>query len=476
MEISKKTKWSYGVGNLGRDMMFILVSMFTLSYIQYTMKLTVAQFTAVSAIMILARVWDAINDPMMGMMIENSRFKSGKFRPFILLGGGLNTIITIMLFTIRPEGWLFVLFFGIAYITWGMTFTMNDIAYWSLLPNLARDNESRNKLTNMIVVFASIGQFLAGGLIPVLVTGNAVLMYRVIGVGISIIFFIFTLITYFGVTENTYEHTSEKVGLLKMFKILFGNDQVVVVTVAILLHTIASELFVAFALNFFYFEFGYGGIQLTIFTVFFGLGTLTALALFPILNKKYDRMRVLGMGVVTSFIGYIIFLSLGYIIPMNEALLYIASFMIFFGHSMFLVIVVILTANTIEYNQVLTGNRNEAIIFSVRPFMTKLGAAIQQLILTLVLLVSGVYIYSQEIASLEIDKAKGLVDNITVQAGQILSAATPEMLLILRLGMGLIPMLCLISSYILVKKKYIITEDKYDELLLIINQAEKVGT
>jgi len=182
MMISKRTKWSYSIGNIGRDMMFILVSMFTLAYIQYTMTLTVAQFSAISAIMILARVWDAFNDPMMGMIIENSRFKSGKFKPWILIGGTLNTFVTIMLFTIRPSGWLFVVFFGVVYITWGMTFTMNDIAYWSLLPNLAKNNEDRNNLTNLVVVFASIGQFLAGGLIPVLVTGNAVTMYRVIGV------------------------------------------------------------------------------------------------------------------------------------------------------------------------------------------------------------------------------------------------------------------------------------------------------
>lgn len=264
-----------------------------------------------------------------------------------------------------------------------------------------------------------------------------------------------------------------------MFRILFRNDQIVIVTVAILLHTIASELFVAFGLNFFYFEFGYGGIQLTIFTVFFGLGTLTALALFPILNKKYNRFTILRFGVMISIIGYFIFLSLGYLIPMNEILLYSAAFMIFFGHSMFFVIVVILTANTIEYNQVKTGERNEAIIFSVRPFMTKLGAAFQQLILTLILIVSGVYTYSQKVAALEIAKATGTMEQITVEANNILSLATPQMLLTLRLGMGLIPMLCLVSGYLLLKRKYVVTEEKYDELLKIIEKRtneQKVGS
>ena len=190
-QISKRNKWTYSVGCIGRDMIFILVAMFILPYIQYTMNLTIGQFSAISAIMIFARIWDAINDPMMGMIIENSRLRGGKFRPWIMIGGATNFVITILLFVLRPTGWAFVLFFGIAYVAWGMSFTINDIAYWSLLPNLAKGNEERNTLTNLVLVFASIGQFIAGGLIPILVTGNAVKMYKIIGITISFIFLAF---------------------------------------------------------------------------------------------------------------------------------------------------------------------------------------------------------------------------------------------------------------------------------------------
>ena len=448
--ITKRNKWSYSVGCIGRDMVFVLVSMFILSYIQYTMDLSVVQFSVISGIMIFARVWDAINDPMMG---------------------ATNFIVTMLLFTVRPEGWAFVVFFGIAYLAWGMTFTMNDIAYWSLLPNLSRDNDERNSLTTLVVVFASIGQFLAGGLIPVLVTGNAVMMYKVLGVSISLIFFAFTCLTFFGVVEKpNNEEQKSKIGFKKMLRILFKNDQLVIVTIAILLHTIASELFISFGLNFFYFEFGYGGIQLTIFTVFFGVGTLTALGLFPILIKRFNRMQVMGIGTVLSVIGYLVFLSLGYLFPMVELVLYLSAFTIFFGQNLFFVVLVVMTANTIEYNEINTGERNEGIVFSVRPFMTKLGAAVQQIIVTVVLIVSGVFVYSKQVASLEIQKSQGKLTDITESANLILSAATPEMLLILRLGMGLIPMFCMIGAYVIIRKKYIITEEKYDDMLIELNQ------
>lgn len=464
--LSKRNKWSYSIGCIGRDMVFILVSMFILPYIQYTMNLTVPQFSAVSGIMVLARIWDAINDPMMGMIIENTRLKGGKFRPWIMIGGITNFIITILLFTIRPSGWAFVIFFGIFYISWGMTFTINDISYWSLLPNLSRDNHERNELTNLVLVFASIGQFLAGGLIPVLVTGNAVFMYRLLGICISSLFLSFTLLTYFGVRENpSHDENREKVNLKKMWKVLFQNDQLIIVSTVILLHTIATELFLAFGMNFFYFEFGYGGIQLTIFTVFFALGTLAALMLFPLLTKRFKRMEIIAIGTMVSTLGYIVFLSLGYIMPMIEWILYGSAFLIFFGQNLFFVVLVVMTANVIEYNELNTGERNESIIFSVRPFMTKLGAALQQGLVTVVLIISGVFVYSQKVAELEIQKGQGLIEDISKKANIILSGATPQMLFILRIGMGLIPMISMLIAYILIKNKYKITEEKYDEIL-----------
>ena len=116
--LDKRTKWSYCVGATGRDMAYALVSMYLITYIQYTMKLTVAQYGAISAILVVCLIWDAINDPMMGIIIENARFKSGKYRPWILLGVILNAIVIVMLFTLRPEGWAFVIFFGISYLCW----------------------------------------------------------------------------------------------------------------------------------------------------------------------------------------------------------------------------------------------------------------------------------------------------------------------------------------------------------------------
>ncbi|NLY36515.1 MAG: hypothetical protein GX046_04700 [Tissierellia bacterium] len=217
------------------------------------------------------------------------------------------------------------------------------------------------------------------------------------------------------------------------------------------------------------------GIQLTIFTVFFALGSIASLGVFPLLTKRYKRMEIMGIGTLISILGYLVFLSLGYMIPMVEIILYGSAFFIFFGLNLFFVVLVVMTANVIEYNEIKTGERNESIIFSIRPFMTKLGAALQQAIVTLVLISSGIYGYSQKVADLEIQKSQGLVGEITAQANVILSKATPSMLLMLRIGMGLIPMLSIIVAYLLIKNKYKITEEKYDEMLreLALNKQKK---
>lgn len=465
MKISNKTKWSYSVGCLGRDMMFVLVTMFVLNYIQYTIQLSVAQFAAISTIIVAARIFDAANDPLMGVIIENTHFKSGKFRPWILIGGVLNALVGFIMFTFRPTGWAFVWFFGVVYIAWGIAYTINDIAYWSLLPNLSSDNDERNQLTNLVLLFASLGQFLSGGLIPVIVTGNAVLMYRVVGSVIALIFLLFTLLTYFGVTENPrVDQRDTAVSLKQMLLMIWQNDQLMIMTIALLIYTIASQLFVAFALNFFYFEFGYGGGQITLFTVCFALGTLSALAVFSPLCKRYNRMTTVRIATVVALIGYAIFLALGYVMPMALPILYGSAFLVYFGQSLFFTTVVVMMANTIEYNEWLTGERNESIIFSVRPFMSKLGAALQQVIVTAVLIASGVYGYSQQIAALESAKIQDNLGDIAPAANRILASATDFMRLMIRLGMAFVPLLLLIVAYWIIVKKYNISEVRYDQL------------
>ena len=466
-KVDARTKWSYCIGCFGRDVAFTLVSMFLLTYIQYTMRLSAAQFTVISIIMIVCICWDAINDPIMGMIIENTHMKFGKYKPWILIGALLNIVFLVLLFTFRPGGWGFVVSFGLLYLFWGMTFTMNDIAFWGVLPSLTSSPTERDQITTYLITFASIGAFVSAGAIPMIVTGNAVNGYAYIAISAAVLFLLFQLLSTFGIVERPRRDSAEKVTLKQIFQIMRNNDQLVVIAIALLLYTLGSGLLIAFCMNFFYFEYGYGGIGITIFTAMYALATLTSQLSYPLFTKKLSRQKIISLSVAISVVGYLLLLGFGYVLPKYEVLLYAIGFIVFFGQGLLYMPIIVMFTNTIEYNEYKTNERHETVIFSIRPFIVKIASAIQQAIVVLVLVASGIYGLSQQIASLEIQKNLGEISAsfLDAHAAQIIEMATPGMKLILRLGMVAIPLALYLMCYFIIKRKYLIDERMYDQLV-----------
>lgn len=468
-KLDKRTKWSYCVGATGRDMAYTLVSMFLLTYIQYTMKLTVAQFATISAIVVVCLLWDAVNDPLMGIIIENARLKSGKFKPWILLGVILNALVIIGLFTIRPEGWGFVAFFGIGYLLWGMTYTMNDISYWGLLPALSSDAKERNALVTIQGIFICIGQFSVAGLLPDMIAGNAVKAYRIAAIVIASCFLCFQLLTFFGVKEPPRQDNKEVLSLKDMFKIFLRNDQLVAIGIACLLFQIGNNLLIMIGMNFFYFEFGYsvGGNLVFWFTVMYGLGTLVSEAGFASIAAKFSRAKIIAASTAMTVAGYLLFLSVGYILPKNSILINAIGFMIFFAQGLFNMTMIVMLNNTIEYDQVRFGERHDSIISAVRSFATKLASAIDQGVVALILIISGIYAISQNISNLEIQSGTGEITKEAAIAGadSFIATATGAQRFILRMGIASVPIIAIGIAFLIIKKKYIIDEKKYKELV-----------
>lgn len=468
-KLDKRTKWSYCIGATGRDMAYALVSMFLLNYIQYTMKLTVAQYATISAIVVVCLFWDAFNDPMMGIIIENAHLKSGKFRPWILIGVILNCLVIIALFTVRPEGWGFVVFFGIGYLLWGMTYTMNDISYWGLLPSLTSDPKERNVLVTIQGIFICIGQFSVAGLLPDMVAGQAVMAYRIAAIVISGFFLGFQLLTFFGVKEKKREENKEVLSLKDMFKIFLRNDQLIAIGIACLLFQVGNGLLIMIGMNFFYFEFGYsiGGNLVFMFTVMYGLGTLISEASFSAIASKFSRKQIITFSTLFTLIGYLMFMGIGYVLPKNIALINVIGFIIFFSQGAFNMTMIVMLNNTIEYDEVKYNERHDSIISAVRSFATKLASAIDQGAVALILIVSGIYTISQNISSLEIEAGSGNISSaeVVTQADGFIALATSGQRLIMRLGIVAVPVISILVAYLIISKKYIIDEKKYDELL-----------
>ncbi|MCK9470999.1 MAG: glycoside-pentoside-hexuronide (GPH):cation symporter [Bacilli bacterium] len=408
----KRNKWAYSLGGIGRDMSYTLVASFFITYIQFAgLGLSVAQFSVISMLLIAGRVWDAVNDPIMGTIIENTKSRWGKFKPWILLGAVLTGIVVVLMFNYRPlgnNGWNFVIFFGIIYLLWEITYTMNDISYWSMLPSITTDTKRRNSITTLAVVFAGVGAFAANAIIMVTTTGNAVKGYALISIIIAIFLILCQALTVFGVKQPKIEidESEEKITIPKMIKVIKNNDQLLWVVLAMLLYNVGSGIFIGLGYNFIYIELGYDGTLALIFIASFGVSNIGIQTLYPRLANKFGRKKLVLYSFIAIAVGYSFMLLLGFVpfLPINIITIVIFGVIVFAGQAIIYMILTINITNTVEYNQYKTNERNEAVIFSLRPFMAKFGSALQQGIVALVLIISGIYTLSGNINFLESQK------------------------------------------------------------------------
>lgn len=531
-KINKRNKWSLSVGCVGRDLCYTLVSLFLLTYLQFTGLFNTSQFLVLSVIIVICRVWDAINDPMMGTIITNTNTRFGKYRPWVLIGALLNAVTLVLMFTVRLEsGWGNVAFIGVMYLLWGMTFTMNDISYWDLLPALTSDKKERDNLTTMVAVFASVGAFASGGLVPILTPGNMVVAYRWIAIICAIVFLACQCLVFFGVHDNPQdkfmldkeevmsEQTDEKVTLKGMVKILFSNKQLLVMAVVVFLYSLGSAILNAFGQNFFYFKFGYlvsedggmaGGTMMTIFTVIYALGTIISQAVYPSLAGKFKRDVLVKYSMILIVAGYTIFFFVANLLSgmLCFIILCILGIFIFAGQGVFYLTMLVMLTNTIEYEEWQTGKNHAAIAFTVRPFMVKLSGAVQYGVVALTLIVCGLYSITNSVGDVEVAigmlnegesianclaylselghdmgqvskymliHANSDVDGLKAYASSLFMATdTSASLWGLTAVMCVAPMIMFAIAWVVLKKKYIITEELYETIVTDLAKRKEV--
>ena len=469
--VSRKTVNAYTMSGAGRDMMYALYSTFLIVFLTDALGLLDWQLVAIGSIIAVARVWDAINDPIMGTIIDNTKSKYGKFKPWILIGALSSAVIFFLLFQdLGLSSTAFVVVFGILYVLSGMTFTMNDIAYWSMYPSFTTDPSERERIGSKARIFASLGMFITIASVPLIYqnfSGGPVRAFSIIALIICIIYIISQVAVFFLVKQPKniiIDSMQKKTTLLDMVKIIFKNDQLVVIIVAILLFNIGYFITTALGIYFFNYDFNkYGGAEFTIFSGILAVSQLTALGLFPLLMKKMSRKKLFTISVVMIVVGYLLFMSVGYtFIPMNMFFIGLAGLILFSGQGFIQVLVLVMLADTIEYGQWKLGTRNESVVFAINPFVTKLATAVQTFVVTLTLAASG--LNSGVIQPLT--QAKKDNPNLTTEQARALIASnvSPEMLIGLRLSMIIIPLLLILLSYFIYRWKYKIDAKFYQQI------------
>lgn len=491
-EVPALTKWLYTSSGAFRDASYQFVSMFLLTYVQFcalggvAFEEYLAMYGAISIIVIILRIWDGVNDPIMGYIIEKCNFKMGKYRPWILIGALLNSVITIIMFWVQPTGWDYVIFFAIFYFLWDFTYTINDISFWSVLPSLSQKEKVRANLTTTLSIFISVGTFAVGGIVPLVSAGEQELTYKVISLITSSLFFLSQLILVIFMKERKIpqeeQKSNEKIKIKDIFSVIFKNDQLRVSIIAMLLFYTGSGILVAAGLNFFYFCYGYsigGGYQF-IFTVIFALATFAAQFLYqPLVNKfKLSKMKIftiMSIMTIVSYIGLFLFIFVPNYITYFPVLC-VFAFFAFFGQTIMSLIIYIMIQDTIDYNQYKFNERRESSIFSLRAFTAKLAGSVQQGILYIFLMLSALFQVSQSIANLE-REFKGDADYIKAQADLLTGAEniTLNQRVIFHVGFTIIPLLLFLGAFLIIKFKYKITEESHEKMLTEISQRKIVS-
>ena len=480
LKIRKKNLIMYPLGTIGRDMIYNLFTNFILTFILFTRKLDAAQLAAITAIIVGARVFDALNDPIMGNIIERTRTKWGKFKPWLAIGIVSTSIVVYLAFNTNLQGWSFIWFFGVIYFMYSITFTMHDISYWGMIPSLGTDSHVRNQFTSRATLFAGIGGAIAGFLIPPFTTGagtiggSASYAYGRIALVICIIAPLFLCFTIFGVRENR-DYNKEKVppvSFKKIFGTIGGNDQLLWIALIFLVQQIGNGLALGgLGSTYIYFDLGYQGGYYSNFSTFGLAATAVLMVLYPAISQKINRKPLMAIMILVSAIGYIAMFVIGAFMPSANASLkcwlFTAGYMLAnFGQYSFYLIMMISILNTVEYNELKHGERDEAIIASLRPFLTKLSSALVAVLTYVFYIVFGVLNYTNEISKFEqltsmgemteaqkLSNIAGVITN--VQSGQKLG---------LLVCITVVPFIFMFVSYILYKKHYKLDEDEYTRI------------
>lgn len=443
----RRNQYFFGLGTIGRDMFYAFESNTILYFLTNVLSLPMWVFAVTSTLLSVLRIVDAVNDPITGLVIDNIRSPWGKFKPAILVGGVVSAIFFLMLFGNIGTGWTFIIVFALAYILWDISFGVNDIGYWTLMPALSHDQKQREKIGAFARICANIGLFaVMVGWQPVTAAmGNTHRAWFLVALAVTVIFLLGLLFPLLGVKEDrTIQQKEEKTDLKQMWRALVGNDQLMWVTLSMALFMVGYVTTTSFAT--YYMQYVFGDINMyAVLAAVVGVAQIAALLIFPLFSKKFNRRQLYTGATVLVVVGYLIFLFA----ENSLALIAVCALLLFVGQAFIQLLMLMFLADTIEYGQWKLGKRNESVTFSIQPFINKIGGALATGFVSIAVVLSG--IKTGDVAAETIDAAGKLV---------------------VKGAMFILPLIFIFIGYIIYLKKYKLDEKFYGQ---IVSELEDKG-
>ena len=452
MELNLKEKISYGVGAVGKDMVYMLTATFVLYYYQDLLHINAL---AMGIILLVARVFDALNDPFMGIIVAKTKTRWGRFRPWLFTGSLLNALCLYLLFSAPSiKGAGLIVWAGVIYILWGVTYTMMDIPFWSMIPAFSKAGKEREGISALGRSCAGVGSALVQVFTMMAVyalgKGNEVAGFRLVALIIGIIFVLFIGMTCFSIKEKSTVDMPTST-IKDMLKSLFNNDQALIIVLTIVLVNVS--VYITSNLVIYFFKYDLGGkswyYNFTSFNTFGGATQiLSMMLLFPLMRKFFNTIKIFHIALWMAIVGYITLFVITFM-PMNIYILFVPAFFIFAANGMLLVLTTIFLANTVDYGEYKNKRRDESVIFSMQTFVVKLASGVAALVAAICL---AVFSFGS-----------------SSETGHIVKMSY-QSLVGLRMTMTIIPLIGLVVANVLFKKRYKL-DDNY--MKTIINEIEE---
>ncbi len=507
---------AYSLGSLGREFSNSCINSFFLVYLCIYQGLDPIVLTVA---FVLAKVWDAINDPMLATIVNNAkRSRFGRYRPWIFGGAVVNAVVIVAMFVNLPtdNAVLKYIYYITAYVLWGMSFTVLDVPFWTMLPTMANSTDERNQASSWAKLIGGFGGFMVGMLgtsfiLPVFANKGMMTAFRYLGMATGLVMIVFLLITVIGVREKI-ELPHENVGLKYIIETYKTNDQLRAYAGSFLFYTIGTTIALSQMLYLYTYCYEDGANYLpkaysyTMFWVIACTGQGIAMMFYSWIVKKWPREKAYSFSFLGCIVSYVLlfcvffFLEKGQYV-LNTVLVALSGAFLMISAGINQIGSTVMIADIVDYGEWKTGKRGDSIMFSVQTLISKFAGALAALILGIGIAVSGlptirdvmvvdiktdavstVQVYTDEDGKYLV-KDDALYENLKamdeVEDTEIIKIDVNEELIdsnsltILRAFMFLTPIPLTIAGYIIYKKKYWLYGEKYDEIKKEIDERRK---
>lgn len=369
-QTTRKERMGYYSYFLGQNIIYLFVTLFISIY--YTTALGIPA-AVVGTIILVARVWDAINDPMLAILVEKTNLKSGKFKPWIRSVAIAIPILTVLMFSFTDfltgaSLGVRITYATITYIIWGMTYTISDAPAFAMATIMTSDMDERNSVISFSRMFALIGILIAMVVGPQVVeaTGGSYMMASVVLAVLALVFLL-------GINWSKERVKSEQKSptLKDILQAIFHNKYLVIMVVTIVFMNgfnfgMTITPFVAADI------FGDPGLTSIIMAASL-LPMAIAAPLLPAVSRKFGKNPLMKFSLAVI----VVFSIIIYFFGRESATMYIVLNLLKVTLSAFSMIIGSLYfADAIEYDYYRKGLRFEAAVFSAQTFSNKAMSAV----------------------------------------------------------------------------------------------------